>query len=87
MARIAGIDIPRNKRIDISITYVFGIGRTNGGQILERANVNPATRVRDLTEEELVRNFANLRGDSAESAKVDNRENGLFGRLKDALGR
>jgi small subunit ribosomal protein S13 len=55
MARIAGIDIPRNKRIDISITYVFGIGRTNGGQILERANVNPATRVRDLTEEELVR--------------------------------
>ena len=55
MARIAGIDIPRNKRIDISITYVFGIGRTNGAQILERANVNPATRVRDLTEEELVR--------------------------------
>ena len=55
MARIAGIDIPRNKRIDIAITYVYGIGRTNGGQILERANVNPATRVRDLTEEELVR--------------------------------
>lgn len=55
MARIAGIDIPRNKRIDISITYVFGIGRTNGDQILARAKVNPATRVRDLTEEELVR--------------------------------
>lgn len=55
MARIAGIDIPRNKRIDIAITYVFGIGRTNGAVILERANVNPATRVRDLTEEELVR--------------------------------
>jgi len=55
MARIAGIDIPRNKRIDIAITYVFGIGRTNGAVILTRANVNPATRVRDLTEEELVR--------------------------------
>ncbi|MFZ9859058.1 MAG: 30S ribosomal protein S13 [Roseiflexaceae bacterium] len=55
MARIAGVDIPRNKRIDIAITYVFGIGRTNGAVILERANVNPATRVRDLTEEELVR--------------------------------
>ena len=55
MARIAGIDIPRDKRIDIAITYVFGIGRTNGAVILERANVNPATRVRDLTEEELVR--------------------------------
>lgn len=55
MARIAGIDIPRNKRIDIAITYVFGIGRTNGAVILTRAKVNPATRVRDLTEEELVR--------------------------------
>jgi small subunit ribosomal protein S13 len=55
MARIAGVDIPRNKRIDIAITYVYGIGRTNGAVILERANVNPATRVRDLTEEELVR--------------------------------
>jgi small subunit ribosomal protein S13 len=55
MARIAGIDIPRNKRIDIAITYVFGIGRTNGSEILARANVNPATRVRDLTEEEQIR--------------------------------
>ena len=55
MARIAGIDIPRNKRIDIAITYVFGIGRTNGAVILTRAKVNQATRVRDLTEEELVR--------------------------------
>jgi small subunit ribosomal protein S13 len=55
MARIAGVDIPRNKKIEISITYIFGIGRSNGADILTRANVNPATRVRDLTEEEVNR--------------------------------
>jgi small subunit ribosomal protein S13 len=55
MARIAGIDIPRNKKIEVAITYIFGIGRSNGGDVLRKANVNPATRTRDLTEEEVSR--------------------------------
>ena len=55
MARIAGVDIPRNKKIEVSITYIFGIGRSNGMDIITKANVNPDTRVRDLTEEEVGR--------------------------------
>ncbi len=55
MARIAGVDIPRNKKIGISITYIYGIGRSNGAEILRKANVNPDARVRDLTEEEVGR--------------------------------
>lgn len=55
MARIAGVDIPRNKKVGISITYIFGIGRSNGADILRKANVSPESRVRDLTEEEVGR--------------------------------
>ena len=55
MARIAGVDIPRNKKVEVSITYIFGVGRSNGADILKRANVSPDTRVRDLTEEEVNR--------------------------------
>ncbi len=55
MARIAGVDIPRNKKIGISITYIYGIGRSNGAEVLRKANVNPEARVRDLTEEEVGR--------------------------------
>jgi small subunit ribosomal protein S13 len=55
MARIAGVDIPRNKRVEISLTYIFGIGRTSSHQILEAAEVNPDTRVRDLSETEVTR--------------------------------
>jgi small subunit ribosomal protein S13 len=55
MARIAGVDIPRNKKIEVSISYIFGIGRSNGADILKKANVNPSIRVRDLTEEEVNR--------------------------------
>ncbi|MCT8136459.1 30S ribosomal protein S13 [Anaerobacillus sp. CMMVII] len=53
MARIAGVDIPRDKRVVVSLTYVFGIGRTRASQILAEAGVSEDTRVRDLTEEEL----------------------------------
>ncbi len=53
MARIAGVDIPRDKRVVISLTYIFGIGRTTAQQILKEAGVSEDTRVRDLTEEEL----------------------------------
>ena len=55
MARIGGVDVPRNKKIGISIRYVFGIGPSNGVNILTKANVNPETRTRDLTEEEVTR--------------------------------
>ena len=54
MARIAGVDIPREKRVDIALTYVFGIGRSTANQIVEATNVNPATRVKDLTEAEIL---------------------------------
>ena len=53
MARISGVDLPRDKRIEIGLTYVYGIGRTSATRILEAANVNPDTRVRDLTDEEV----------------------------------
>jgi small subunit ribosomal protein S13 len=54
MARIAGVDIPREKRVDIALTYVFGIGRSTANQIVEATSVNPATRVKDLTEAEIL---------------------------------
>ena len=55
MARIAGVDIPREKRVEISLTYVFGIGRTTSLGVLESAGIDPNTRVRDLTDEEVGR--------------------------------
>ena len=53
MARIAGVDLPRNKRIDIGLTYVYGIGNTSAVKIVEDANVSPSTRCSDLTDEEI----------------------------------
>lgn len=53
MARIAGVDIPRDKRVVVSLTYIYGIGRSRAKEILEQAGVSEDTRVRDLTEEEL----------------------------------
>ncbi len=55
MARLAGVDLPRDKRIEIGLTYIYGIGRTTSMRILKDANVNPDTRVRDLTDEEVAR--------------------------------
>ena len=52
MARIAGVDLPREKRVEIGLTYIYGIGRTSSNRILEAANVDPNTRVRDLTDDE-----------------------------------
>ena len=54
MARIAGVDLPRNKRIDIGLSYIYGIGRPLAGTILSRTAVNPATRIKDLTDAEVV---------------------------------
>ena len=52
MARIAGVDLPRDKRIEIGLTYIYGIGRTSAKEIIEKTGINPDTRVKDLTEEE-----------------------------------
>ena len=55
MARIAGVDIPREKRLEVSLTYIFGIGRTRAQQTIAGTDLNPDTRVRDLTDEEVTR--------------------------------
>ncbi|TAM56806.1 MAG: 30S ribosomal protein S13 [Chloroflexota bacterium] len=55
MARIAGVDVPREKRVEIALTYIFGIGLPTSQAILTQANVNPDTRVRDLTDEQVGR--------------------------------
>ena len=55
MARITGVDLPREKRVEIGLTYIFGIGLTTSQTIVRETGINPATRVRDLTEEEVVR--------------------------------
>ena len=55
MARIAGVDLPREKRVEIGLTYIFGIGRTKSNEILAKTGVNPDTRVKDLTEEEVIK--------------------------------
>jgi small subunit ribosomal protein S13 len=55
VARIAGIDIPREKRLSISLTYIYGIGPTTATSVCEEAGIDPATRVRDLTDEEVTR--------------------------------
>ena len=55
MARIAGVDLPREKRIEIGLTYIYGIGRTTSNKLLKESGVNPDTRVRDVTDDEVKR--------------------------------
>jgi small subunit ribosomal protein S13 len=55
LARISGVDLPREKRVEIGLTYIFGVGLTTSQQILRETGINPDTRVRNLTEEEIVR--------------------------------
>ena len=55
MARISGVDLPREKRVEIGLTYIYGIGNTSATRILKEANVDPNTRVRDLTDDEVKR--------------------------------
>jgi len=55
MARIAGVDIPREKRVEIALTYIFGVGLTSSQKILKQASISPDTRVRDLTEDQINR--------------------------------
>ncbi|MGH9091639.1 MAG: 30S ribosomal protein S13 [Acidimicrobiales bacterium] len=67
MARIAGVDIPREKRLEVSLTYIYGVGQTKAREICARTDVDPGTRVRDLTDEEVVR----LRGDIDANLRVE----------------
>jgi len=55
MARIAGVDLPREKRVEIGLTYIYGVGRSSSNRILKEAGISPDTRVRDLTEDEATR--------------------------------
>jgi small subunit ribosomal protein S13 len=77
MARVAGVDLPDNKRIEIALTYVYGIGRPRSGKILEVANVDPNIRVRNLSEEELGRiravidNQGEVEGDLRKQIQLD----------------
>jgi small subunit ribosomal protein S13 len=67
MARIAGVDIPREKRLEVSLTYIYGVGHTSAQGICARADVDPNTRVRELTDEEVVR----LRNDIDANLRVE----------------
>ena len=53
MARIAGVDLPREKRVEIGLTYIFGVGRTHSNEILKKTGISPDTRIRDLTDDEI----------------------------------
>ena len=55
MARISGVDLPRDKRLDIGLTYIYGLGRTSANQIVGGTGIDPSTKVRDLSEEEVIR--------------------------------
>jgi small subunit ribosomal protein S13 len=67
MARIAGVDVPREKRLEVSLTYIYGIGPTKAKEICARTEVDPSTRVRDLTDEEVTR----LRNDIDANLEVE----------------
>ena len=67
MARIAGVDIPNQKRVEIALTYIYGIGRSSANEILAKTGINPDTRAKDLTEEEV----AKLRDEIEESYTVE----------------
>jgi len=67
MARIAGVELPPNKRVEVALTYIYGIGLSSSRKILERTNINPDTRVKDLTESEI----ANLRNIIEKEYKVE----------------
>ncbi|MBQ8813835.1 MAG: 30S ribosomal protein S13 [Lachnospiraceae bacterium] len=63
MARIAGVDLPREKRVEIGLTYIYGIGRVSSNRLLAEADVNPDTRVKDLTDDEVKRITAAIEAD------------------------
>jgi len=96
MARIAGVEIPPNKRVLIGLTYIFGIGRSRSARILQQAGVNPDKKVRDLTDEEIARirqiidQEGNIEGDLRKKIQMDIRrliEIGCYRGIRHRLGR
>ncbi len=75
MARIAGVDLPPSKRVEIGLTYIYGIGRSRAGQILQKAQVKEGTKVKDLSEDEVLR-----------IQRVINQEGRIEGDLRKAVG-
>jgi small subunit ribosomal protein S13 len=77
MARISGVDIPREKRVEIGLTYIFGIGRTTAKKLCDETGVNPDTRVRDLTDSEVnkirifIENNLSVEGDRRRNVQTD----------------
>ncbi len=77
MARISGVDLPREKRVEIGLTYIYGIGRTTANEILETTGVNPDTRVKDLTESDVsklrdyIENHLQVEGDLKRKTDMD----------------
>ena len=77
MARLAGVDLPREKRVEIGLTYIFGIGLTSSKKILEKTGINPDTRVKDLTDEdvsklrEIIENEYTVEGDLRRNIAYD----------------
>lgn len=77
MARIAGVDIPNAKRVEIGLTYIYGIGRTTSNKILAKTGINPDTRCKDLTEEDIaklrdeIENFHKVEGDLRREVALD----------------
>ena len=76
MARIAGVDLPRQKRVETALTYIYGIGNTRSGKILTQAGIEPSVRVKDLSEEEVSR-----------IAKILDAEGGVEGDLRKEIAR
>ena len=77
MARIAGVEIPNQKRVEIGLTYIYGIGRTTSNQILAKTGINPDTRCKDLTEDDVsklrdeIENFHKVEGDLRRDVAID----------------
>ena len=77
MARIAGVDLPREKRVEVGLTYIYGIGRTSANKILKEAGINPDTRVKDLTDadeaklREVIANSYTVEGDLRRDVAMD----------------
>lgn len=77
MARIAGVEVPNNKRVEIGLTYIYGIGRTTSNQILAKTGINPDTRCKDLTEDDVLKlrdeieNFHKVEGDLRRDVALD----------------
>lgn len=83
MPRVLGVDIPANKRLDISMTYIFGVGRTTAKQVCERLELDPAMKARDLTDEQITRLAHHLQEDLVVEGQLRRQIAASIGRLRD----